>query len=181
MSPVGARRCALIALRDSAEVADQPVAGNALRVLLKTRLATNNRIDEAARDADHPHALMALNNWANVDYARADYASALPRHREVQQRRRRSLPTNDPDLAQSATNVAKCLWRLGQIDAAAAELDAAPAPTEVAAQRSQRLLRAHLMLARGHAQGALAAARPLRAETEAAAPQRPRPGRQRLD
>lgn len=128
------------------------------------------RVFVAARGADHPHALMALNNWANVDYARGDYASALARHREVQQRRRSSLPANDPDLAQSATNVAKCLWRLGHLDAAAAELDAAPAPTEAAAQRSQRLLRAHLMLAHGDAQGALAAARTLRAEIEAAAP-----------
>lgn len=135
-----------------------------------TQYAEAHRIFVAARGPDHPHALMALNNWANVDYTRGDYASALKRHREVQARRRQVLPTDSPDLVQSATNVAKCLWRLGQIDAAEAELRSSPAAADIAAGRPQRLLLAHLALARGDAAAALRMAREVDAELKAAAP-----------
>ncbi|MBI2398355.1 MAG: serine/threonine protein kinase [Xanthomonadales bacterium] len=124
----------------------------------------------AMRGPGHPHTLLALNNWANVLYARGDYAAALQMHRDVQQRRRASLPADDADLAQSAGNVAKCLWRLGRHAEAQAELAGAPAPVDAGARRTRRLLLAHLALARGESASALAEVLAVRAEIEAAAP-----------
>ncbi len=124
----------------------------------------------ATRGPDHPHTLLALNNWANVLYTRGDYTAALQMHRDVQLQRRASLPADDADLAQSAANVAKCLWRLGRNAEAQAELAASPTQVDAGARRARRLLLAHLALARGEAEQALAEVRAVRAEIAAAAP-----------
>jgi len=102
------------------------------------------------RGEHHPHTLMVLNNWANVAYAKGDFATALRMHRDVQSQRRAHVASDDPILAQSASNVAKCYWRLGRFTDALAELDASPLPDEPAAARTQALLRIHLQLALGH-------------------------------
>lgn len=124
----------------------------------------------ASRGEQHPHTLMALNNWANVAYATGDYETALRKHRDVQAKRRSSLPADDPDLAQSATNVAKSLWRLGRYAEAEAELAASPAPGDDGARRSRQLVLAELRLARDDAEGALLIARSVRSEIATAAP-----------
>jgi len=105
------------------------------------------------RGEHHPHTLMVLNNWANVAYAKGDFATALRMHRDVQSQRRAHVASDDPILAQSASNVAKCYWRLGRFTDALAELDASPLPDEPAAARTQALLRIHLQLALGHFEG----------------------------
>ncbi len=156
-------------------------AGAALNLGIEYRAA--GRFDEAialyrlahevfltTRGPGHPHTLLALNNWANVLYTRGDYTAALQMHRDVQQQRRASLPAGDADLAQSAANVAKCLWRLGRNAEAQTELAASPTPVDAGARRSRRLLLAHLALARGEFVPALAEVRAVRAEIEAAAP-----------
>ena len=101
------------------------------------------------RGESHPHTLMVRNNWANVAYAREDFDTALTLHREVQAHRREQLAPNDPELAQSATNVAKCLWRLGRWREALAELDASMVPEEPSARRTQTMLRLFLEMQRG--------------------------------
>ena len=77
------------------------------------------RIFQLARGPDHAHTLTALNNLANLMYSQQRFDEALALHRDVAARRGRQLATDHPDRAQSQYNIGKCLYRLGQLDAAA--------------------------------------------------------------
>lgn len=115
----------------------------------------------------HPHTLQVLNNLANVYYSQGQYAEALRLHRDVQQHRRASLPAHAPEQQQSAFNVAKCLWRLEQMDAAQAELAALGSlPIESVTQRGAHLLLGLIHLQGNRAEAALLAARAVQANIQ---------------
>ncbi len=76
------------------------------------------RIFRLVRGPDHPHSLLALNNLANLMYSQARFAESLAMHRDVAVRRAKRLAADDPQLAQSHYNIGKCLYRLGELDAA---------------------------------------------------------------
>lgn len=135
-------------------------AGSLDEAIAMYRLAHGILVE--TRGADHPHALLALNNWANVAYAAGDYRAALAMHRDVQVRRRAVLPEGDPDRAQSALNVAKCLWRMGAADEAAIALAEEPIPADAGEARAHRALAALIALDQGDATVALIQSRSLK-------------------
>ena len=76
------------------------------------------RIFRLVRGPDHPHSLLAMNNLANLLYSQTRFDEALSMHRDVAARRAGALAADDPQLAQSQYNIGKCLYRLGQTEAA---------------------------------------------------------------
>ena len=59
-----------------------------------------------------------MNNLANLLYSQTRFDEALSMHRDVAARRAGALAADDPQLAQSQYNIGKCLYRLGQTEAA---------------------------------------------------------------